>query len=433
MADRHELAANALECAVFGLPEPRTDWKREIPTRDWKTARAGGSPNINGMAAAADLYYASSRRARDVAAERMRECARFNRQQWMLAEPETGIYRQWHLNYWAATVQIARGLGMDDLANQFMWLLEEDAERSALMAATLESSRIHPNNQADRELYRKIGNALSAHVGDEIICRMGARSWGSGGSGSYGVDMPWQQVARSVLFDAPFPPTKGNPGDLGGFHHTMRVAKRLMPIFRSAATEAKSLSVEALVDRSLHWSPSHTGFQYLGWEDGSRLCVMGIDEPAFRDDDPNSNTPGVLAYGVVGGRMCYLPEWPNPWNGDVKIRQTNMRADIDILWNEDDPVRLELFHSHIGRERAAVDGQSGTFYRSVFELPDSPLLFHLMQRPGVEWEDMVYSAPSPPTAPPTVPPTTPPSPPAPKPPKRSLWQRIMDWFERLVD
>lgn len=424
MADRHELAANALECAVFGLPEPRTEWRREIPTLDWKTARGGGSPNINGMAAVADMHYAKPGRARELAVGRLENYVRFCRQQWLLAEPETGIYRQWHLNYLAGAVEILRRLGMDALADRFLWILEEDAERSALMSAVLTDPYLPPNQNAPRIAQDRLQATISARVGETIICRMGARSWGSGGSGGYGVDAPWQQTARAVLTGGAFPPSKGTPGDLDGYSWTMRVARRLEPIFREAGAEARTLSVDELVDGARHWSPSHTPFQYLGWEDGSRLCVMGNDEPEFVDEDPNSNTPGVLAYGVLGGRICYLPEWPNPINGAVKIRQQNMRADADIEGGQ-----IVLLHSHIGRSHT----QNG-YLRTVRDLPTSPLLFHLVQPRWGEWRSFVEPPthpvpgdPQPPTRP------TPPTPSDPTPPRPSLWQRIIEWFERLVD
>lgn len=420
MPTRHEAASNALECAIFGLPEPRTEWKKEIPTLEWEMARGPGSPNINGMAAVAHLYYSKAGREREVAIQRLRNYVKYAKKQWLLAEPESGIYRTWHLNYLAGAVELARRQGLDSLANEFLWFLEEDAERSALMTATLHSPYLAPNEKAPRTLQDRLRATISDHVGERVICRMGARSWGSGGSGGYGLDAPWQQIARAVLFGGQWPKAKGTPGEIDGFHWTMRVANRLRPIFEEAGAEAKTLSTEELVAQSIHWSSSHAPFQYLGWEDGSRLCVMSLDEPEFVDSDPNSNTPGVVAYGVVGGRLIYLPEWPNPIDGDVKIRQENMRADVDLDWADGRPIIVRLAHSHIGRKN--VDG----YLRSSVTLDtSSPLAFHLVQRPWQEWED-VLEAEEPPADPP--PPPVPPTQPPPKPKDKKWWEKI-EWTE----
>lgn len=414
MPSRHELASNALECAVFRLPEPNTKWKQEIPSMDWKMARGPGSPNINGMAAVADLWYADAGRARDRAIERLRNYLTFSKRQWLLAEPESSIYRAWHLNYLAAAVEILRRGGWRDMASEFLEILREDAERSSLMTAVLRDRHLEPNEKASKTLQDRLRATISDHVGTSVICRMGARSWGSGGSGGYGLDAPWQQIARASLGFGQWPKAKGQPGTIDGFHWTMRVANELKPIFEEAAREIVSMQVSTLLERSKRWSSSHTGFQYLGWEDGSRLCMMSLDEEGFVDSDPNSNTPGVLVYGVVGGRLIYLPEWPNPIDGDVKIRQENMRADADLRWDGNRPTSVVLQHSHIGRKKV------GQLYETVVPLRTSARLsFHLVQRPWQSWVNELRAS-VPPDDPPSDPPTheDPPVTPTPEKPKR---------------
>ena len=106
--------------------------------------------------------------------------------------------------------------------------------------------------------------------------------------------------------------------------------------------------------------------QLLGWQDGSRLWIMGDDEPGLDDEDQNSNTPGLLAAGVLGGRVIALPKWPDPATGVTRLRQTNVMADLD-----GDPAHgWTLFHSHLGEK------QIGTgFTTSLPPYTASPLAF----------------------------------------------------------
>lgn len=415
----HNLAAQAMELAVFGMPAPANPkWKKSIPTKDWRTARGAGSSNIPLFGAAADLRFATKGRTRDQAAERLHNYASICRREWWLSETESAGYGAWIRESQAAVVHIARQMGLDDLARQFMGLLEEDAQRSCLMAARLRHAEIPANQKAPRERYDRLRATIRAHVGQMVICRAGERSWSSGFSGGWGVDMAWQQIARAVLFDQPWPQPKGNPGDLDGYGHTVRVAYRLRGIFEEAAQDARQMTVDELVDQSRHWSPSRNHIQYLGWEDGSRLCVLGTDQEAFVDESLNSNTPAVMAFGISAGNLIYLPEWPNPWDGDEKIRQTNVKGDVDLIWSPSGPVRVQLDHSHIGRERTR-DG----YLRSSFELTDAALAFHLIQRPFREWENALGSEPElPPEVPPSSPPTVPPTkPPTTKPKEKPSW------------
>ena len=97
--------------------------------------------------------------------------------------------------------------------------------------------------------------------------------------------------------------------------------------------------------------------QLLGWADGSRLWLMGDDEPGFDDEDPNGNTPGWLAAGVLGGRIVALPAWPNPVDGLERLREVNSRADLD-----GSPDRgWTLWHSHLGAAsgKHATTGEAG--------------------------------------------------------------------------
>jgi hypothetical protein len=161
---------------------------------------------------------------------------------------------------------------------------------------------------------------------------------------------------------------------------------------------------------------ARTEFQYIGWEDGSRLCIMGDDEPGFDDEDENGNTPGLLAAGVLGGKVVSLPKWPNPFDGDERIRQTNCRADID-----GDPTHgWTLFHSHLG-ERKLGDG----YTTDLPAYAASPLAFWILIPAGetvwqIKYPGSVVHPPEP-VAPAPVPPAKPKRKPC---PCVKLWRKL---------
>lgn len=409
----HSYAAQAQECALFGKPEPGIRWRTSIPTMDWKMARGPGSPNINKMAATANLVYSDKGRERDQAVDRMLEFYHIHKKLWMLAEPETWIYGAWHMNSDAACVEISRRLGVEELERAAMWVLMEHAERSALMSATLRNDKLAPNHEANQDKQKKLQQALKQQVGHRVVVRAGCRSWGLSG---YGTQNGFQDIHRVVLDGVPLE-TKGSPGDIDGYNHTGRVMKRCLPIYKEAFRDAGNMSVQELLSASSHWSPARVAFQYMGWESGDRLCLMGKDEDAFVDEDLNSNTPGVLGFGIIFGSVIQLPEWPAPNTGKDHIRQKNLKGDVDVMRHPDGtPYRVELLHDTIGRKRTAAN-----LYLTHLDLPVNRPQFWIRCMTGGSWEN-AFGA----TVPPVIPPSTPPTTPTPTTPKKEK-----KWWEKF--
>jgi hypothetical protein len=121
---------------------------------------------------------------------------------------------------------------------------------------------------------------------------------------------------------------------------------------------------------------------------------MGDDEAEADDEDENGNTPGFLAAGVLGGRMVTLPRWPNPFDGQTRLRQIGCKADLDgspaLGWT--------LMHSHLGERKVA-----GGYLSRVEPYTASALVFWQHCPAGsAEWTDKLAAGPLPPITEPVV-------------------------------
>lgn len=368
----HNIAGYALEAAVFGLPEPRTNWKSLRPGPGWGSLANGtGSGQIPLMAEVAALRYAKSGHELDACVARLDEYHAICRRQWCGPEPDRSlVYAIWIVLCWAAVVEIGRDRGLNSLVQKYLWLIEEDLQRSLLMSATLRDPYLAPNPKADRTVYRDLERTLREAVGKRIVCRAGTRSWSHG----YHVEDAYHDLIRAVM-DGGAIRNPGTPGDHDGYGWTYRTARKLLPVFHGVYSQARHLDLDDLILESQVWAPARCPVQYLGWEDGSRLFVMGMDEAEPVDDDTNNNTCGVLLYGVLDGRLVFVPEWPNPVDGDDRIRQTPVFADAD----GSPETGWSVVHSHIGRERF------GTHWITRVGAKPDGLLFHLKCEAGGEW------------------------------------------------
>src|SRR5690606_38658415 len=356
---------HALELAVHGRSAPTVkraggkDWRTLSAGKGWETAQGAGSANIPGEATAALLGHAAPGKERNEAIERNQERYEIGRRRWWWAEPDSIIYAGKLESATAGVVHLAERLGVQDLADAARRELRESAERSCLMRSILRSDHLAPNPKSSADDRARYQRAIDRNLGQLIVCRAGCRSWGS----VLHVESPMTAVAQHI-FDGRTPKGKGNVGDIDGSDITARVIAHLWPIFREAFEDARRMSVDELVESAVRsWSPARGPFQYIGWEDGSRLCVMGRDEEELRDEDTNSNTPGILAFGVLRGRLVALPEWPAPNDGRDHIRQTNTFGDVDLT---PDAGALVLLHSHAGRERISAGGRD--LWRTRLEL-----------------------------------------------------------------
>lgn len=404
----HEISAHALELAVHGRPEPTVlraggkSWRTLIATKGWETASGPGSGNIPKEATAAYVGHAKPGAERNDSLERMFEYYQVSRRIFWLSEPDSVIYAGKIESADAAVVHLAGKIGARDLADAARALLRQSAERSCLMRAVLRSADLAPNPKSSADDRARYQRALDRNVGKLLVCRAGARSWGH----VMHVESPLTSVARMV-FDGVTPRLdQDKVGRIDGSDITARIIAKLWPIFREAFEDARRMTVAELVDSAVRtWAPARGPFQYIGWQDGSRLCVMGRDQDEFVDEDTNSNTPAILAFGIIGGKLVALPEWPAPNSGDNHIRQTNTEGDVDL---SADRSRLTLLHSHAGRER--VTHGSRDLWRTTLPLPDPDRrLFHLLSEPGRPWRSLLNQV-EPPVDPPVDPPPPPPPP-----------------------
>ena len=327
----------AIDCALHGLPEPQNGWRELLPPETLGSMVDAGSGQIGLQGLVASLRYGP----RPYAVRTLNNYADLCQSRFMLSEPWSWIYASAIVSCWAATVQIAEAIGERELARKFRRLLATWAGTCALMEVR--------------------GRVLMA----------GCRGWGheirAGGS-----DDLWAIAAGRKDPERAGSRKYGTPGATDNWGWIARCARVCLEIFRSEAAPYLGRDWRSLLPSVPRWG-ARTEFQLLGWEDGSRLCIMGDDEPGFDDEDQNSNTPGILAAGVLNSKVVVLPKWPNPYDGEERIRQTNCRADID-----GDPTHgWTLFHSHLG-ERKLGDG----YTTDLPAYAGSPLAFWVLVPAG---------------------------------------------------
>ena len=331
----------AIDCALHQLPEPQNGWRNLIPPEDLGAMKDGGSGQITLQACIAALHYGD----RPSAVRTLRNYAALCPRRFMLSEPWSWIYGKAIVCCWAAVVVIADRHGEHELANLFRDLLSRWAGTCALMECK--------------------GKVLAA----------GCRGWGHEIHGG-GWDDLWKWAKGSA---PPKPGTRayGQPGASDDWGWLNRCAWIAWPTFTASASPFLGRDWRSLLPSIPRWG-ARTEMQLLGWEDGSRLWLMGDDEPGFDDEDANGNTPGILAAGVLNSKVIALPRWPNPFDGKERLRQTNCAADLD-----GDPTHgWTLFHSHLGEKKLG----SG-YTTSLPPYTASPLAFWVLCPQGsTVWE-----------------------------------------------
>lgn len=329
MPKPREITDAAVDLALHNLSEPAGDWRALIPPDDLGSMVDAGSGQIGLQALVASLQFGP----RADAVRKLNRYADICPKRWMLSEPWSWIYANAIVCCWAAVVVIAERIGERDLAKRFRALLGTWAGTCALMAVR--------------------GRVVMA----------GCRGWGHEINGG-GWDDLWA-VACGKEPAAPGSRKYGTPGAFDDWGWLGRCAYVARDVFRSAASPHIGRDWRSLLPSIQRWG-ARTEFQLLGWEDGSRLCIMGDDEPGFDDEDENGNTPGILAAGVQENKVIAIPKWPNPFDGATRLRQTDCRADID-----GDPEHgWTLFHSHLGEKKIG----SG-YTTSIPAYTASPLAF----------------------------------------------------------
>ena len=327
----------AIDAALHQLPEPTNGWRNQIPPEDLGAMKDAGSGQITLQACIASLHYGDRASAVWTLTNYAELCPR----RFGLSEPWSWIYFKAIVCNWLAVVVIAERIGEHSLAEKFRRLLEMWAGTCELMAVR------------------------------GVVLAAGARGWGHPIHGG-GWDDLWAFANGSKDPAKPGKKGYGIPGAIEDWGWLNRCAHIGLGELRSAASPYLGRDWRSLLPSIPRWG-ARTEMQLLGWEDGSRLWLMGDDEPGFDDEDANGNTPGLLAAGVLGGRIVALPKWPNPFDGKERLRQTNCAADLD-----GDPTHgWTLFHSHLGEKKLG----SG-FTTSLPPYTASPLAFWVLVESG---------------------------------------------------
>ena len=377
-AEPRKLTDAAIDAALHNLPEPRTGWRNHIPPEDLGAMVSGGSGQITLQACIAALHYGN----RPQAIRTLENYAALCPRRFMLSEPWSRIYGKAIVCCWLAVIVIADRIGERALARKFRELVAAWAGTCALMQVR--------------------GKVLAA----------GCRCWGHEAHGG-GWDDLWAWASRQGE-----PPEQGSrkygtPGADDDWGWLNRCARLALAELRAAAAPFLGRDWRSLLPSIPRWG-ARTEMQLLGWADGSRLWLMGDDEPDFDDEDQNGNTPGWLLAGVLGGSIVALPKWPNPADGRTRLRQTGCKADLDgspqFGWT--------LKHSHLGERK--VDG--GYLTRLEPYTASALVFWQHCQAGSLAWEDKLAGAP---TGPVPLPPVAenPVPYPQPKPPKRKPWWR----------
>lgn len=376
----------AIDCALHQLPEPTNGWRNHIPPEDLGAMVSSGSGQITLQACVAALLYGN----RPQAIRTLENYAALCPTRFMLSEPWSLIYGKAIVCNWLAVILIADRIGERALARKFRGLVETWAGTCALMESH--------------------GKVMAA----------GCRCWGHEVHGG-GWDDLWAFACRRDNPPAPSSRKYGTPGASDDWGWLNRCAALAIGELRSAAAPFLGRDWRSLLAGIPRWG-ARTEMQLLGWADGSRLWIMGDDETAEDDEDPNSNTPGFLIAGYLGGKVTFIPRWPTKTlNAAGKLvdcqhlRQVNCRADVD----GNPTVGWTVLHSHLGDEKSS----DGRLLSRLAPYTASPLVFWQHCPAGsLSWVDRLASEP---TGPIPIPPVSPVPTPAPKPPKRRKpWWRF---------
>lgn len=380
MPDPREITDVAIDSALHRLPEPGNGWRAQVPPEDLGAMVDAGSGQITLQALIALLWYGTPQQ-RAFATRALHRYADLCWSRWMLSEPWSDIYGRAIVCCWLAVVLIAERISDATLAARFRELLRGYAATARLMEA------------------RALGKVW--------LLAAGCRSWGHAPTTS-GLTAGWRVASGRAQPPEVGGRAYGQPGaydDWGWLHRAERLG--LSTLRAAVAPYPEGMAIETLLGAAPRWA-ARTEMQLLGWPDGSRLWLMGDDEAELDDEDSNSNTPGWLAAGVLGGQLVILPRWPNPIDGLERLRQTNSRADLD-----GGPERgWTLWHSALGERRGAHPASGAAGYVSTLPpYTTAPLLFHVGILAGDRTWRQLHPGAGAPVAPSPKTPTVPSDPP----------------------
>lgn len=366
-----------------------------LPPAGWGAAVNQGSANIPLMNTVAAYVFGIA-----AARTRLIELGKISRSRFMLSEPLSSTYSDWHVLSWILALWTARRRADKEVEAALYPLCAQWFGLAAL------SSAICPKGNLNEDEKK--------YVGQKIVAFAGCRSWGH----HHGLGMGHHETFRVAVGAAP----KG--ANQSSWEGQVRV--RCLPLLREFGFLFKGLTPDEIVAKIPRFS-MREDFQFLAYADGSRVCIMGTDEPELEDEDSNSNTLGFLAFIVDQGRgrVDTYPEWPAPNSGATRIRQTAAFADVDR-----DALGWVLYHSHIGRKQAP----DSRLWITKIAAPTAPLVSAWRApKDGGAWVNLMGGAPgvpggSPSAGSPGIPPPAGDSGAPPLFPRRSWFERFLDWL-----
>lgn len=398
----HEIAAQALDGAMAGWAPPPTSWRNLVPPPGWGQALGGGSGNIPWIALVA-LFLFSKPGSSDerYALDRLDEAEALSRTRWFFGEFGSWIYTGWTLTALLAAACEARRRGVQPLAERLERLL-----RAWFALALLAAARCPTEGQiaSDR-----------TSAGKEVVIVCGMRSWGHGAGLGFG-----HHNLFRIAFGLEMSKARGEVGAFDG-DWPSRVVHALREPLRELARPLATENPRQLAERIVY-SPMGS-CQLRAYQDGSRVFLVGADEPEIVDEDTNNNTPAILYFCADQGanRLRFAPAWPAPNGGATRIRQKNVRADLD--WSGD---RWVLRHSDVGVRR------EGDSWVTDCPEPASPLAWTLTTRGGDgvwQFGGVGDEAPAPrPPQPQPHPPQRPDTGPPPGPPAGAAFDCRLVWY-----
>lgn len=348
----------AIDCALHNLPDPKNGWRDLVPPLDLGSMVSAGSGQIGLQGLVALLHYDKNKAISTL--NNYYEMCKGGR--FMLSEPWSGIYGYAIVACWLATVIIAERQGLTDLASKYRSLLSTWAATCALMES------------------------------NGLVMAAGCRSWGLCDYKRIGFHYMW-----AVASGKKNAVKNGKPGVDDDWGWRDRCLFLGQDIIRQESVKWLNKSPEWIIGNCTKWG-ARTEMCLYGWSDGSRLWTMGDDDVALDDEDANSNTPGLLLAGVLGGEPVTLPAWPCfTYSNKTKVepishlRQTNVFADIDGNWN----TGWTLYHSHLGSE---WNSSMGKMVSTVWPYKPNELIFAI-RIPGDDagldypvWYDMLHNS-----------------------------------------
>ena len=308
MAAGHKEAGLAALYALTGKRPMPKGYEKLLPQPDWNTARhRGGSGNIPLMAASGFYAAANTPAKVTLAWILVKNYAKFCKEQFMLNEPYSWIYGAWIFMSWIGIIMTARRRGDKDIEKEYKDLCKQYLAVGIALASHASKWAPYSGERAKNKLPRWI----------YVMC--GARSWGHSTT---------DELGFYSIFDVALGAQKVKQYKTVWTTVALQNAD-VRACIRGLAEEMGAIRAHASLIPEYVKYPAKEFIQMMGWADGSRAFAMGTDEAEFVDDDPNSNTPGVLFFGCFGGKIIMAPGDPNPHDGKTRIRQKNVISDMD--------------------------------------------------------------------------------------------------------